>query len=168
MKETNLTGMSNSRVSCWVASPMATLPPKCSEDCLHRSMVESGCTSSHAEALSSSGCWCLWLPTRTSFYWWFSGHSRVHSRVLKHLPFSLWPQSGCRSQSVPGPSPSFAQGHNLAQLLHWQRGLISYHIGWQYIFYIFASFGILWSGLVIFFVYESPLSHPRISQVKYL
>ena len=44
-------------------------------------------------------------------------------------------------------------------------GLISYHIGWQYIFYIFASFGVLWSALVIFFVFESPSSHPRISQV---
>ena len=45
-------------------------------------------------------------------------------------------------------------------------GLISYHIGWQYIFYIFASFGVMWSALVIFFVFESPSSHPRISQVE--
>ena len=44
-------------------------------------------------------------------------------------------------------------------------GLISYHIGWQYIFYIFGSMGAIWSVLWIFLAYESPSSHPRISKV---
>ena len=45
-------------------------------------------------------------------------------------------------------------------------GLISYHLGWQYIFYIFGSCGVIWTALWIFFVYESPASHPRISKVR--
>ena len=45
-------------------------------------------------------------------------------------------------------------------------GLISYHIGWPYIFYIFGSIGVIWSGLWVFFAYESPANHPRISKVR--
>ena len=45
-------------------------------------------------------------------------------------------------------------------------GLISYHIGWKYIFYIYGSIGVLWSVLWAFFVFESPANHPRISKVE--
>ena len=45
-------------------------------------------------------------------------------------------------------------------------GLISYHIGWEYIFYIYGSIGVLWTVLWLFFVFESPTNHPRISKVQ--
>ena len=45
-------------------------------------------------------------------------------------------------------------------------GLISYHIGWKYIFYIYGSIGVLWTALWILFVFESPANHPRISKVQ--
>ena len=45
-------------------------------------------------------------------------------------------------------------------------GLISYHIGWEYIFYIFGSMGAIWSVLWVFLVFESPSNHPRISKVR--
>lgn len=46
------------------------------------------------------------------------------------------------------------------------NGLISYYIGWEYIFYIFGSIGVFWSMFWVFFVFESPSNHPRISKVR--
>jgi ACS family sodium-dependent inorganic phosphate cotransporter len=41
-------------------------------------------------------------------------------------------------------------------------GLIAEHINWQAIFYLFGSFGVLWSVLWFIYIFESPANHAKI------
>lgn len=41
-------------------------------------------------------------------------------------------------------------------------GLIAEHINWQAIFYLFGTFGLLWSILWFIFIFESPAEHTKI------
>ena len=41
-------------------------------------------------------------------------------------------------------------------------GLLAGTLGWESVFYVQGGLGIIWCVLWILFVYDSPLSHPRI------
>ncbi|KAF6725584.1 Sialin [Oryzias melastigma] len=42
-------------------------------------------------------------------------------------------------------------------------GQICFYLGWTYVFYIFGAIGLVWFVLWAFFVFDSPNTHPRIS-----
>ena len=46
-------------------------------------------------------------------------------------------------------------------------GYLSDTIGWESVFYIFGSIGVVWFTCWIFLVYEKPQNHPRISAVRH-
>lgn len=43
-------------------------------------------------------------------------------------------------------------------------GEICFYLGWPYVFYIFGAVGLVWFVLWAFFVFDSPNTHPRISE----
>ncbi|KAB0792343.1 hypothetical protein PPYR_14302 [Photinus pyralis] len=43
-------------------------------------------------------------------------------------------------------------------------GVIIHTFGWEYVFYISGVFGTLWYATWYFFVFDSPIEHPRISE----
>uniref|UniRef100_A0A3P9H8S6 Sialin n=1 Tax=Oryzias latipes TaxID=8090 RepID=A0A3P9H8S6_ORYLA len=43
-------------------------------------------------------------------------------------------------------------------------GQICFYLGWTYVFYIFGIIGLVWFVLWAFFVFDSPNTHPRISE----
>ena len=47
-------------------------------------------------------------------------------------------------------------------------GLISFYVGWQYVYYVSGATGIAWLILWSVLVYDTPEDHPRISEAKYI
>jgi ACS family sodium-dependent inorganic phosphate cotransporter-like MFS transporter 5 len=45
--------------------------------------------------------------------------------------------------------------------------LVSHYFGWEYVFYISGSLGMVWFALWMLLIHDSPKDHPRISKVLY-
>ena len=43
-------------------------------------------------------------------------------------------------------------------------GMLASEFGWESVFYVQGGFSLIWYVLWLFFVYDSPMHHPRISR----
>ena len=46
-------------------------------------------------------------------------------------------------------------------------GILAKELGWEFIFYFFGTFGVIWFGFWIYLCYDSPATHPKIQKVEY-
>ena len=46
-------------------------------------------------------------------------------------------------------------------------GVIADTIGWESIFYVFGAIALVWFGLWMMLIHDTPAKHPRISEVKF-
>ena len=44
-------------------------------------------------------------------------------------------------------------------------GVIADDLGWEWVFYIFGILGVIWFVFWVFICFDTPATHPRISQV---